>query len=66
MAAHVVGTLGDIAGGRAELLTAPDSPERQARVRAGRSAEELADELVATGRAHPMELGLDRSVDVYA
>lgn len=47
VAAHVVGTAADIAAGRAELLTEPDSPERQVRERTGRPPEELADELGA-------------------
>jgi uncharacterized protein (TIGR03083 family) len=51
VAGHVVGTIADIAAGRLEQLTAPDSPERQARERAGRSPEELADELVGAGKA---------------
>lgn len=51
VAAHVVGTAADIAAGRLEQLTAPDSPERQVRERAGRSPEELADELLNTLKA---------------
>jgi uncharacterized protein (TIGR03083 family) len=50
VAAHVVGTAADISAGRADLLTEPDRPDRQARERAGRSPEELADELVAAGK----------------
>ena len=45
IAAHVAGTLTDIAEGHFDLLSAPDATERQAAERRGRSAAEVADEL---------------------
>jgi len=45
VAAHVTGTIADIAEGRFAELAAPDGTERQAAERRGRSAEEVADEL---------------------
>src|SRR4051794_29392219 len=45
VAAHVTGTIADVAEGRFAELAAPDATERQASERRGRSAEEVADEL---------------------
>ena len=45
MAAHVTGTIADIAGGRLAELAAPDATARQVAERRGRSAREVADEL---------------------
>ena len=45
VAAHVTGTIADVAEGRFAELAAPDATERQAAERRGRSAEEVADEL---------------------
>jgi uncharacterized protein (TIGR03083 family) len=45
VAAHVTGTIADVAEGRFTELAAPDAPERQAAERRGRTAEQVADEL---------------------
>jgi uncharacterized protein (TIGR03083 family) len=45
VAAHVIGTLTQIATGRLNELTEPDNTARQAAERKGRTGEELADEL---------------------
>jgi len=45
VAAHVTGTIADVAEGRFAELAAPDATERQAAERRGRTAEEVADEL---------------------
>lgn len=46
VAAHVIGTLADIAAGRLEGQGSPEVTDRQVVERRGRSAAELADELV--------------------
>jgi uncharacterized protein (TIGR03083 family) len=45
VAAHVTGTIADIATGRLAELAAPDATARQVAERQGRSAREVADEL---------------------
>jgi uncharacterized protein (TIGR03083 family) len=45
VAAHVAGTLADVTGGRFEGLGTPEVTQRQVAERAGRRADELADEL---------------------
>jgi uncharacterized protein (TIGR03083 family) len=45
VAAHVTGTIADIASGRLAELAAPDAPARQVAERRGRSPREVADEL---------------------
>jgi uncharacterized protein (TIGR03083 family) len=45
VAAHVTGTIADIAAGRLAELAAPDAPARQVAERRGRSARQVADEL---------------------
>jgi uncharacterized protein (TIGR03083 family) len=45
VAAHVTGTIADIAAGRLSELAAPDAPARQVAERRGRPAREMADEL---------------------
>ena len=50
VAGHMVGQVTDVVNGRLEGLGTPEVTEREANERAGRSAEELADEL-AEGRA---------------
>jgi uncharacterized protein (TIGR03083 family) len=47
IAAHVTGTLADIANGNTHLLAQPDSTQRQTNERKGRSPEEIADEMHA-------------------
>jgi uncharacterized protein (TIGR03083 family) len=55
VAGHMVGQMTDVVEGRLEGLGGPEATARQARERAGRSGEELADELVA-GRARSAEM----------
>ncbi len=50
VAGHMVGQVTDVVNGRLEGLGTPEVTEREAKERAGRSADELADEL-AEGRA---------------
>jgi uncharacterized protein (TIGR03083 family) len=50
VAGHMVGQVTDVVNGRLEGLGTPEVTEREAKERAGRSAEELADE-IAEGRA---------------
>jgi uncharacterized protein (TIGR03083 family) len=50
VAGHMVGQVTDVVNGRLEGLGTPEVTEREAKERAGRSAAELADELVE-GRA---------------
>ncbi|HEX4540196.1 MAG TPA: maleylpyruvate isomerase family mycothiol-dependent enzyme [Acidimicrobiales bacterium] len=45
LAAHVTGTIADIATGRLDELAAPDASARQVAERRGRSPREVADEL---------------------
>ena len=45
VAAHVTGTIADIATGRLVELAAPDAPARQVAERRGRSPRDVADEL---------------------
>jgi uncharacterized protein (TIGR03083 family) len=50
IAGHMVGQVTDVVSGRLEGLGTPEVTEREAKERAGRSAEQLADEL-CEGRA---------------
>jgi uncharacterized protein (TIGR03083 family) len=49
VAGHVVGTVVDVTQGRLEGQGTPGVTQRQARERAGRTAQQLADELAAAG-----------------
>lgn len=57
VAAHVVGTMSDIVAGRIEGQGTPEVTERQVLERRGRTAAELADELVGTVPAATALLG---------
>ncbi|HEX9970059.1 MAG TPA: maleylpyruvate isomerase family mycothiol-dependent enzyme, partial [Acidimicrobiales bacterium] len=50
VAAHVIGTLTDVVNGRLEGLGDPETIERQVGERRGRSQDELAEELEASGK----------------
>jgi uncharacterized protein (TIGR03083 family) len=47
VAAHVIGSMADVTGGRLEGLGSPEATAREVAERAGRSADELADECAA-------------------
>lgn len=51
VAAHVVGGMADIVGGRLDGLGTPEVTQRQVDERKGRSAAELADELRGVGKS---------------
>jgi uncharacterized protein (TIGR03083 family) len=51
VARHVIGTMADVAGGRLEGLGTPEVTKREVDERAGRSAEELADECAEVTKA---------------
>ena len=51
MARHVVGSMADVAAGRLDGLGTPEVTKREVDERAGRSAEQLADECAEVRRA---------------
>ncbi len=51
VARHVVGTMADVAAGRLDGLGTPEVTEREVEERAGRSAEQLADECAEVRQA---------------
>ena len=50
VAAHVIGTLADVVNGKLEDLGSPETIARQVEERRGRSPEQLAEELQASGK----------------